>query len=80
MNGEIHDPREVYKTHSVDLATFRSWEYGPVGAVRNDRVVMYRRPLIKEHIPVQTLNARVEIVVAVEGDDGRLLDAATGIR
>lgn len=76
MNGELHDPRDVSKTHSVDLATFRSWEYGPVGAVRNDRVVMYRRPLIKEHIPVQALNARVEIVMAVEGDDGRLLDAA----
>ncbi len=75
-NGELHDPRDVVKTNSVDLATFRSLEYGPVGVVRNYQATMFRRPIVKEHIPVDRINARVSIVPAVEGDDGKLLDAA----
>ena len=76
-NGELHDPRDVVKTNSVDLATFRSLEYGPVGVIRNDQATMFRRPTIKDHIPIERINARVAIVQAVEGDDGKLLDAAS---
>ena len=37
---------------------------------------MFRRPTIRDHIPVDEISARVSIVQAVEGDDGRLVDAA----
>ena len=77
MNGDLFDAREVIKTHALDLNTFRSWEFGPVGAIRNGRVVMYRQPMIREHIPAKEIMARVEIVAAAEGDDGRLLEAAS---
>lgn len=75
-NGELHDPREAVKSNSIDLAAFSSPGFGPVGFVRNQRVAMFRRPMIKEHIPVDEIRARVSIVQAVEGDDGKLVDAA----
>lgn len=78
-NGEIHEPRDVIKTHTLSVATFQSWELGPVGAVRNNRVIFYRTPTIKEHIPAQRVDARVEVIMALEGDDGGLLRAAVDI-
>ena len=38
--------------------------------------VLFRRPTIREHIPVEAIKARVSIVPAIEGDDGKLVDAA----
>ena len=76
-NGELHDPREAVKSNSIDLAAFSSPGFGPVGFVRNGRAEMFRRPTIKEHIPVDEIRARVSIVQAVEGDDGKLVDAAS---
>ena len=75
-NGELHDPREAVKSNSIDLAAFSSPGFGPVGFVRNGRAEMFRRPTIRDHIPVDEISARVSIVQAVEGDDGRLVDAA----
>ena len=75
-NGELHDPREVVKSNSTDLATFKSPEFGPVGMIRNGMAVLFRRPTIREHIPVEAIKARVSIVPAIEGDDGKLVDAA----
>ena len=77
-NGELHDPREAVKSNSIDLGAFSSPGFGPVGFVRNNRTVMLRRPTIREHIPVDAIRARVSIVQAVEGDDGKLVDAAAG--
>ena len=76
MNGQLHEPRDVTKTHTLNVATFQSWELGPLGAVANGRVTLYRRPMLKEHIPVDHISARVAVVMAVEDDDGRLIDAA----
>lgn len=75
-NGELHDPREAVKTNSIDLAAFSSPGFGPVGFVRNNRVVMFRRPTLRDHIPVDEISANVSIVQAVEGDDGKMVDAA----
>ncbi len=75
-NGELHDPREAVKSNSIDLYAFTSPGFGPVGMVRNGKAVMMRRPTIREHIPVENVDARVSIVQAVEGDDGKLVDAA----
>ena len=76
-NGELHDPREAVKSNSIDLAAFSSPGFGPVGFVRNGQAEMFRRPTIKEHIPVDEIRAKVSIVQAVEGDDGKLVDAAS---
>ena len=76
MNGQLHEPREVTKTHTMDVATFQSPGFGPIGVVSNGRALFYRTPAFKERLPVDRIGARVELVVAVEADDGRLVDAA----
>jgi len=78
-NGEIHEPRDVVKTHTMSVATFQSGEVGLVGAVRNECVIFYRTPTIKEHVHAERMDARVEVVTALEGDDGGLLRAAVDI-
>jgi L-asparaginase len=43
-NERIHAARDVNKHHTMNLDTFRSAEFGPLGTVDEDRVVWRRRP------------------------------------
>ena len=45
LNDEINSAREVYKSDTHRLQTFRSGELGLLGWVDSDAVVFYRRPL-----------------------------------
>ena len=76
MNGDLLFPRDVVKAHSVAVNTFQDWEFGPLGAVRNNRVIFYRLPTLREKLPVERITARVDLITAVGGDDGKLLDAS----
>lgn len=44
FNDRVHAAREVTKTHTMNLDTFRSPEVGPLAAVDEDRVTWLRRP------------------------------------
>lgn len=76
MNGELHAARDVIKGHSTAVDAFRSPGLGPVGFVRNGRVVVHRTPSIREHYPVETIRAQVRLVKIVADDDGALIEAA----
>ncbi len=78
MNGELHAARDVVKGHSTAVDAFRSPGLGPVGFVCNGRVVVHRRPAIREYYPVEALQARVRLVKIVADDDGELIEAAVG--
>jgi len=43
MNDEIHAARFVTKTHTLSPATFKSLDFGPLGRVDGDRVVIGQR-------------------------------------
>lgn len=45
LNDEIHAAREVSKTSTGRLQTFRTPDFGALGHADGDRVVFYRRPL-----------------------------------
>lgn len=45
MNDEIHAAREVTKTATLRLQTFRTADFGVLGHADEDSVAMYRRPL-----------------------------------
>ncbi len=84
MNDEVHAARFVRKTHSSNLATFRSPNAGPLGWVAEERVRLVTRPTRAATI---SLTARddvppVALVTCALGDDGRLLErlAALGYR
>ena len=76
MHGEIFHPHDVNKIHAQKTEAFGS-SFGPLGVILPGRIVMYRKPLMNQYIPVESLTKRVEIIVAEEGGDGSLLEFAS---
>jgi L-asparaginase len=85
LNDEIHTARDVVKTSTYRLQTFRSFDFGSLGHVDGDGVHFYRSPS-RKHMPDTQfapldLGAlpRVEIVYSYAGADGALVDAAVAV-
>lgn len=76
MNDEIHAAREVTKTSTFRLQTFRTPDFGVLGQADGDKVVFYRRPLRRSYpgteFDISGLSAlpRVDITYAYTGCDG----------
>ncbi|HQT79175.1 MAG TPA: asparaginase [Rhodopila sp.] len=88
LNDEIHAAREVTKTSTLRLQTFRTPDFGVLGHADGDAVEFYRRP-IRRHAPdtafdVSALAAlpRVDIAYSYAGGDGAAVPAfvAAGAR
>ena len=82
LNGEIHSARDVAKSNTFRVETFRPNELGFLGYADSDGdVVFYRTPTRKHTtatpFDVAGLNSlpRVDIVYAYGGADGLLIDA-----
>jgi L-asparaginase len=74
MNNQINAARSVTKTHTGDVETFKSGDFGLLGVVWDDKVVFSRTPLRRQHIAIGTADMpRVEIVAMFGGADGALL-------
>jgi L-asparaginase len=77
MNSQINAAREATKTHTSSVETFKSGDFGFLGAVDFDRIVYWRTPLRRQHVPIKTDNMPyVEIVAMYGGADGYLIKAA----
>src|SRR5205814_3458207 len=82
MNNEIHPARDVVKTSTYRVQTFRSLDYGTLGHVDGDGPHFYRAPL-KAHTPdtpfarreIASL-PRVDVIYSYAGADGDLIGAA----
>lgn len=76
LNDEIHAAREVTKTSTGRLQTFRSPDFGVLGHADGDAVVFYRKPIRKTapdtefDIRAAQSLPRVDIAYAYAGDDG----------
>ena len=88
LNDEIHAAREVTKTSTLRLQTFRTPDFGVLGHADGDAVVFYRRP-VRRHAPdtefdIADLDAlpRVDIAYSYTGADGTAVRAfvAAGAR
>src|SRR3954447_12096516 len=82
LNDEIHPARDVVKTSTYRVQTFRSLDYGALGHVDGDGPHFYRAPL-KAHMPDTPFAARdigklprVDIIYSYAGADGDLVEAA----
>jgi L-asparaginase len=82
LNDEIHAAREVTKTSTYRLQTFRSPDFGALGHVDGDGVFFYRAPL-RRHAPDTEFDItgrqdlpRVDIVLSYAGNDARAIEAA----
>jgi L-asparaginase len=76
LNDEIHAAREVTKTATMRLQTFRTPDFGVLGHADGDAVVFYRQPLRRRapdtEFDAAALDAlpRVDIAYAYAGGDG----------
>lgn len=81
LNDEIHAAREVTKTSTSRLQTFRTPDFGALGHADADGIAWYRRPLRKlgretefDVRPLESL-PRVDIVYSYAGADGAAVQA-----
>jgi len=80
LNNNINAARDAVKTHTSDVETFKSGDLGFLGAVDYDRIVWYRAPARRQHVPVRLRDgehlARVDVIATYAGADGALVRAA----
>ena len=88
LNDEIHAAREVTKTSTLRLQTFRSPDFGVLGHADGDAIAFYRRPVRRgapgTEFDIAGLDAlpRVDISYSYAGGDGTAVRAfaAAGAR
>lgn len=88
LNDEIHAARDVTKTSTGRMQTFRTADFGALGHADGDAIAFYRRPLRRAapdtEFDITPLDAlpRVDIAYGYTGSDGTALRAfiAAGAR
>lgn len=77
MNSQINAARDVTKTHTSSVETFKSGDFGFLGEVDFDRVMYWRLPSRRRHVLIKAESMPyVEIVPMYGGADGYLVKAA----
>jgi L-asparaginase len=88
LNDEIQAAREVTKTSTMRMQTFRSPDFGVLGHADGDAVTFYRKPIRRSapntEFDIRQLDnlPRVDVAYAYAGDDGTAIKAfvAAGAR
>lgn len=75
LNDEVHTAKNVTKTHTSNIATFQSPQYGPVGIVTKRGVSFHHIPLIRENYNINSVTKKVMLLKAYAGMDSTLLTA-----
>lgn len=73
MNNEVNAAREVTKTNTLSLDTFKSPEFGPLGIVDNDEVIFYRDITSHQHIDTDRIENKVALVKCVPGMESDII-------
>jgi len=69
FNDEIHAACHVTKTHTSNVATFQSPQYGPIGTIGKKHLHYHLAPLTREHYSISHADANVPLIKAVAGMD-----------
>ena len=67
LNGEINAASEVTKTHTEDIETFHSLDFGALGFVDRDKVIFNRAPRKLETIESEKINSNVDLIKVYAG-------------
>ncbi len=73
LNDEIHSAKNVTKTHTSNVSTFQSPQYGPIGIVTKRGVLFHHQPTSTEYYQVCDISKRVTLIKAYAGMDSGLL-------
>ncbi|MCI1986496.1 MAG: asparaginase [Lactobacillus sp.] len=75
MNDEVHTARFVTKTHTTNVATFRTPTFGPIGLVTKDGIRFFQELINQVACPITQVISPVFLLKAYAGMDGALFDA-----
>lgn len=75
LNDEIHSAKNVTKTHTSNVSTFQSPQYGPIGIVTKRGVLFHHQPTSNEYYQICDISKRVTLIKAYAGMDSGLLIA-----
>ena len=67
LNGEINAASEVTKTHTEDVETFHSLDFGSLGFVEKGKVWVNRLPRKLEALKTSTINPNVDLIKVYAG-------------
>jgi L-asparaginase len=67
LNGEINAASEVTKTFTDEVDTFQSLDFGALGFVQNDRVILNRLPRKLEKITTEEIISNVDLLTVYAG-------------
>lgn len=73
MNSQIHAASQVTKTNTHTLDTFKSFDFGPIGFIDNNKVYFYYSYTKRQFIPALHADGSVDIIKCGCGMDDRLL-------
>ncbi len=73
LSGEINAASEVTKTHTDDIETFHSLDFGALGFVDREKIFFNRAPRILETIDTNNINSNVDLIKACAGIDDKFV-------
>lgn len=76
LNNQLIAAAEVVKTHTESTDTFQSRDFGPLGFIDKDRVIVMRHPFQREFINTRKIEERVDVIKIYAGADGRFINFA----
>ncbi|TLS35610.1 asparaginase [Pseudalkalibacillus caeni] len=74
LNDEIHTAKNVTKTHTSNIATFQSPQYGPIGIVTKRGVQFHHRPIERDRYHIEKLSKKVVLLKAYAGMQEELIE------
>jgi L-asparaginase len=80
LNDEIHTAKNVTKTHTSNIATFQSPQYGPIGTVTKRGVFFHHIPTKRDSYNISHLSKKVLLLKAFAGMDESFIHAITNMK
>lgn len=74
MNDEIHAARYVTKTHTTNVATFRTPSIGPIGMINKNNIIFLQKVLHSQYTDISSASGFIPILKAYAGMRGELLE------
>jgi L-asparaginase len=75
LNDEIHTAKNVTKTHTSNISTFQSPQYGPIGIITKRGIVFHHTPTNRECYNIESISKNVILLKAYAGMDSTFLNA-----
>lgn len=80
FNDEIHTAKNVTKTHTSNISTFQSPQYGPIGIMTKRKVNFHHTPISRDCYKVDQLTKKVMLLKAYTGMEAEWLDAILDLK